>query len=48
MTDQHYPAELLVIMLNNANSAPVEGLLGGEAASKISDDSASAECTLRC
>ena len=42
VTDQHYPAELLVIMLNNANSAHVlEGLLGsGEAASKISDDSA--------
>lgn len=39
--DQHYPAELLVIMLNNANSAHVlEGLLGsGEAASKVSDDS---------
>jgi len=42
VTDQHYPAELLVILLNNANSAHVlEGLLGsGEAASKISDDSA--------
>ena len=27
VTDQHYPAELLVIMLNNANSAHVlEGL----------------------
>jgi len=48
--DQHYPAELLIIMLNNANSAHVlEGLLGsGEAvsASKSSNDSEAWQSTL--